>query len=128
MKRSKSWLAIIGSFIFLVGIGLISYDVYSNTKLDKEEEEAIEEFYVIHDEEETINEVEVKEEKQETKTEKKLEYIAVIKIPKIGLERGLVDPKNKLNNVNYNLAWVDGTSMPDEVNGNVIIAGHSGTA
>lgn len=55
----------------------------------------------------------------------KIEYIAVLKIHKINLERGLVDPNSYLNNVNYNLEFVKGTSMPVEKNGNVIIAGHS---
>ena len=62
------------------------------------------------------------------KEQVKINYIAVLKIPKINLERGLVDPNSYLNNVKYNLQWIDGTSMPDEENGNVIIAGHSGSA
>ena len=57
-----------------------------------------------------------------------INYIAVLKIPKIGLERGLVDPNSYLNNVNYNLEFIKGSSMPDQENGNVIIAGHSGSA
>ena len=123
--KNKSWLIIIGSLIFLSGVGLITYDYLSNSKVDKKETELLEEFYEIEEEIESIEEPQVVE---EVKEQIKVNYIAVLKIPKIGLERGLVDPNNYLNNVNYNLEWLDGSSMPDEINGNVIIAGHSGSA
>lgn len=124
-RKNKSWLIIIGSLIFLSGIGLITYDYLSNRKIDEKETELLEEFYEIEDEIESIEEPQVVE---EVKEQVKVNYIAVLKIPKIGLERGLVDLNNYLNNVNYNLEWLDGSSMPDEENGNVIIAGHSGSA
>ena len=124
-RKNKSWLIIIGSLIFLSGVGLITYDYLSNSKVDKKETELLEEFYEIEEEIESIEEPQVVE---EVKEHIKVNYIAVLKIPKIGLERGLVDPNNYLNNVNYNLEWLDGSSMPDEENGNVIIAGHSGSA
>ncbi|MBO5476114.1 MAG: sortase [Bacilli bacterium] len=124
-RKNKSWLIIIGSLIFLSGIGLITYDYLSNKKIDEKETELLEEFYEIEEEIESIEET---QEVEEVKEQVKVNYIAVLKIPKIGLERGLVDPTSYLNNVNYNLEWLDGSSMPDEVNGNVIIAGHSGSA
>jgi len=128
MIKNKSWLAIIGSFIFLTGIGLISYDIYSNHKVEEDEKNAIEDFYVIHEEKEVIEEVEVKEEEKKPETKKKVEYIAILKIPKINLERGLVDPNSYLNDVKYNVEILDESSMPDEIGGNVILASHSGTA
>lgn len=124
-RKNKSWLIIIGSLIFLSGIGLITYDYLSNRKIDKKETELLEEFYEIEDEIESIEEPQVV---AEEKDQVKVNYIAVLKISKIGLERGLVDPNSYLNNVNYNLEWLDGSSMPNEENGNVIIAGHSGSA
>lgn len=124
-RKNKSWLIIIGSLIFLSGIGLITYDYLSNRKIDKKETELLEEFYEIEDEIESIEEPQVVAEEKE---QVKVNYIAVLKISKIGLERGLVDPNSYLNNVNYNLEWLDGSSMPNEENGNVIIAGHSGSA
>src|SRR5574344_834687 len=110
--KNKSWLIVIGSLIFLTGIGLISYDYLSNKKIDEQETTMLEEPQEI----------------EEVKEQVKVNYIAVLKIPKIGLERGLVDSNSYLNNVNYNLEWLDGSSMPDQENGNVIIAGHSGSA
>ena len=123
--KNKSWFIIIGSLLFLIGIGLIGYDYYSNKQIDKKEDELLKEFYVVQDKIDTTDEPQNIE---EAKEQVKINYIAVLKIPKINLERGLVEPSNYLNNINYNLQWIDGTSMPDEINGNVIIAGHSGSA
>lgn len=125
-EKNKSWLIIIGSFIMLVGISLILFDYLSNKQIEKKEEHALERFYNKQekkDEVESIDEDEITEDSQG-----EINYIAVLKIPKIYLERGLVDPSSYLNNIDYNLEWLDGSSMPDEENGNVIIAGHSGNA
>ena len=124
--KNKSWF-IIGSLIILIGFGLIGYDYYSNKKIYNNEELAIEEFYNNEDISEEIHEEPVEEVKEE-KPKEKINYIAILKIPKIKLERGLVDPKSYLNNVNYNIEILKESSMPDEVNGNVILAAHSGNA
>ena len=127
MKRNKSWLIIIGSFLILGGAGLIGYDYYSNKLMDNEENKAIEEFYQVEEVEEIIEEPkqeEVKEEKQE----EKINYIAVLKIPKIKLVRGLVDRYSYLNNVKYNVEILKDSASPEEQNGNVILAAHSGNA
>lgn len=127
MKRNKSWLIIIGSFLILGGAGLIGYDYYSNKLMDNEENKAIEEFYQVEEVEEIIEEPkqeEIKEEKQE----EKINYIAVLKIPKIKLVRGLVDRNSYLNNVKYNVEILKDSASPEEQNGNVILAAHSGNA
>ena len=117
---------LISSFLIISGIGLISYDYYLNKKIDEQEKESIKEFYNIEDNENDSN---IKtQEKEEVKEQKIINYIAVLKIPKINLVRGLVEPSSYLNNVNYNLEFLDESDMPDKSNGNVIIAGHSGNS
>ena len=59
---------------------------------------------------------------------KKINYIAVLKINKINLVRGLVDESSYLNNVKYNVQIIKGSNMPDVVGGNLILAAHSGNA
>ena len=125
MKRNKSWL-IIGSFLILSGIGLIGYDYYSNKVIDNLEDLAIEEFYQEEEIEESVDEI--KEEPKEEKKEEKINYIAVLKIPKIKLVRGLVDRNSYQNNIKYNVQILKDSSMPDEEKGNVILAAHSGNA
>lgn len=124
-RKNKSWFILIGSLLFLTGVGFISYDYFSNKQIDNKEEQALEEFYNI--EEDIIDDTTIEPQKVE-EVKEQINYIAVLKIPKIGLERGLVDPNSYLNNVNYNLEFIKCSSMPDQENGNVIIAGHSGSA
>ena len=126
MKRNKSWLIVIGSFLILFGIGLIGYDYYSNKVIDNQEDLAIEEFY--QEEETKVLVEEIKEEPKEEKKEEKINYIAVLKIPKIKLVRGLVDRNSYQNNIKYNVQILKDSSMPDEEKGNVILAAHSGNA
>ena len=126
MKRNKSWLIVIGSFLILSGIGLIGYDYYSNKVIDNQEDLAIEEFYQEEETEELVEEI--KEEPKEEKKEEKINYIAVLKIPKIKLVRGLVDRNSYQNNIKYNVQILKDSSMPDEDKGNVILAAHSGNA
>lgn len=126
-EKNKSWLIITGSLILLSGIGLIAYDFYSNKELDKIEDNALVEFYDTEVEDIEVI-IEEPEEKKEVKEQTKIEYIAVLKIPKINLERGLVNPSSYLNNVNYNVQIINGSDMPDVNNGNLILAGHSGNA
>lgn len=55
-------------------------------------------------------------------------YMAILNIPKIGLERGFYDKNSSLNNVDYNILFHKDSNYPDELNGNVILASHSGTS
>lgn len=124
-RKSKSWF-ITGSFLLLIGLFLISYDYLSNKQLDNYEEEKLKEFYqeVIED---NINHEELIENKK-TKSNIKTSYIAVIKIPKINLEKGLYQIGSNLNNVNKNIEILKDSDMPNIENGNFILAGHSGTS
>lgn len=127
-KLSKNWLIVIGSLLFIAGIFIILFDVLSDKNIDKNENNALKDFY--------IQETKITEEKQEVTPEQpveekktqKIEYIAALKIPKINLERGLVDPNSYLNNIQYNVAFLKDSDMPDQANGNVILAAHSGNA
>ncbi len=126
--KNKSWFIVIGSFLFLIGVSLISYDYLSNKNIKDIEDNALNDFYKNETVVNIENFTEDTQEKEEVKEQTKIEYIAVLKIPKINLERGLVNPNSYLNNINYNVEIVKGSSMPDQKNGNVILAGHSGSA
>lgn len=55
-------------------------------------------------------------------------YVGILKIPKIDLERGFYDKSSTLNHVDRNILFHKNSSYPDEENGNVILASHSGTS
>ncbi len=132
---SKSWLIIAGFFLFVLGTGLLSFEYIEPIVEEHSEKKAIEEFFKEEEKNEEIKEepktVEVKqEEKQEEKqiTKPKYQYIAVLKIPKIKLEKGLVEKTSKYNSINYGVEILKESDSPDVINGNVILSAHSGTA
>ena len=125
----KSWFIIIGSLIFVIGFIFTLVDFIEPIIYKKEEENALEKFY---EQEEKIDDKIDKTTSEEVKVEEKpiikYEYIAVLKIPKINLEKGIVARNSKYNNINYGIEILKESDSPDVLNGNVILASHSGTA
>lgn len=130
-KGSKSQLIIVGSLLIILGTLIIGGKYLYNYLETKNEEQLIDTFFEEQKEitEDTIPEV--PEEKVETEkpqpAKTKIDYFAVIKIPKIGLEKGLANKGSYYNNVNRNILVVKESDMPDKDKGNVILAGHSGS-
>ena len=136
-NQRKGQLLIVGSFLIIVGIGILGGKIVNNYLDKKQEQDLINDFYEqqeeyvvdvpVMEEELVKEEVAVQEEKKETTTPN-INYIAVIKIPKIGLEKGLASKGSYWNNVNRNIEILSESDMPDVENGNVILAGHSGNS
>lgn len=128
-RDRKSQLIIVGSLLIVLGIGLVSGKYVYNYLQNKNEEDLIEVFY---EEQEEIEEEIDTESQEEQPTEvkqtnsSKVNYIAVIKIPKIGLEKGLCEKGTYCNNVNRNIQILKESDYPDKEKGNVMLAGHSG--
>ena len=55
-------------------------------------------------------------------------YLGVLEIPRIGLKRGFYNVDSKYNSIEYNVTMVKGSTLPDQVNGNLILIAHSGDA
>lgn len=55
-------------------------------------------------------------------------YLGVLEIPKIGLKRGFYNVGHRYNRIEYNVTMVNGSNLPDVVNGNLILIAHSGDA
>ena len=66
------------------------------------------------------------EEQHNVSEQPKYNYIGILEIPKINLKRGFLDVNSRYNNVNYNLTVINGSTFPDQVNNNLILASHSG--
>ena len=75
---------------------------------------------------------EVKEETpKEENTTKQIDYskyTGIIEIPKIKLKRGFYNFGHRYNDIEHNVTVIGGSTMPDVVNGNLILAAHSGDA
>lgn len=136
-NQRKSQLFIVGSFLIIVGIGILGGKIVNNYLDKKQEQDLINDFYEqqeeyvvdvpVMEEELVKEEVAEQEEKKETTTPT-INYIAVIKIPKIGLEKGLASKGSYWNNVNRNIEILSESDMPDIDKGNVILASHSGNS
>ncbi len=135
-KIKKSQLCLFGSLLVIGGITLLLGNHINELK--KEVFSRVQLSFINNDNTDLIVEdiPEVEEVKTETKNEdvatKKetdySKYVGILEIPKISLKRGFYNIGYKYNSINYNVTVVSGATMPDVVNGNLILAAHSGDA
>ena len=127
-SKRKSWLIVIGSLIILLGIFDVSLMFIKPAVKQEQEENALKNFYIKEQKIDKIDKTTSEEVKEVSKPKVKYDYIAVLKIPKINLEKGLVAKDSKYNNINYGVEILKESDSPDVINGNIILAAHSGTA
>ena len=129
-RISPNTAALIGAFVITIGGFLSFYNFISDKKLfayDYMNEQIYDnrenEIYDVN-----TTEVNTDEEETNTKNYQDIEsYIGYLEIPKIKFRRGFYNITSKLNTVEANIEIIKGSDMPDVTNGNLIIAGHSGT-
>lgn len=126
-NRHNDLIKCIGLFLLVCGAFMFIYNQTMKTRLNEENNLKIEEFLENETNEEIVVEEDIKEETN-TSNVSSYDYIAVLEIPSINLKRGLVDPSSKYNNVNYNIQIITKSTMPDVVNGNLVLAGHNGAS
>ena len=129
-RISPNTVALIGAFVITLGGFLSFYNFISDKKLlayDYMNEQ-------IYNDNETeiynVNTTEVATDEEENKIQiyQDIEsYIGYLEIPKIKFRRGFYNIDSGLNTVEANIEIIKGSEMPDVTNGNLIIAGHSGT-
>lgn len=124
-RNKKKSLLILSSFLIILSISLLLVKYLNIYKNDNKEKKALEDFYI---QEEVITNEEQPENNLVNKESSNYDYIAVLRIPKINLKKGLVSKNSKYNNIEYNVTIHELSSRPDEINGNVILMAHSGTA
>ena len=106
----ESLLIIIGIFLLIIKL---SFDFKNKSQYNRKTENNISD-YSSH------NTVE-----KEGQSE---DYIGYLKIPKINLEKGLVDKNSRLNYVDLNIQIIKESDMPDVDSSNLILAAHSGNS
>lgn len=131
-KNKKKGCLLLGILLILIGTGMVLIKYYQRNEIQDLEENNINDFYELQEEISSNQENEIKQEKiEEVKVEENIyrePYLAVLKIYKINLERGIYSINSKNNNVNKNIQLLKESNLPDKENGNVIIAGHSGNS
>ena len=130
-RISPNTVALIGAFVITLGGFFILYNFISDKKLfayDYMNEQIYDnretEIYDVNTTEVNTDEENVTEEQNYQDIES---YIGYLEIPKIKFRRGFYNITSKLNTVEANIEIIKGSDMPDVTNGNLIIAGHSGT-
>ena len=129
-RISPNTVALIGAFVITLGGFFILYNFISDKKLfayDYMNEQ-------IYNNNETeiysVNTTEVTTDEEENKTQNYQDiesYIGYLEIPKIKFRRGFYNIDSSLNTVEANIEIIQGSVLPNVTNGNLIIAGHSGT-
>ena len=133
-KLKKSQVCLFGSLLAIIGLSLLlsnhirelRKEVFSHMQIlmlrGDETDVIIEDIPDIKEKE--SSQVEEEEEKEIDYSK----YVGVLEIPKIRLKRGFYGMDSKYNDIEHNVTVVGGSTMPDVVNGNLILAAHSGTA
>lgn len=135
-RMKKSQVLLLGSLLVFCGLIFISWDyfkmlrdeIYSDMKImmmgnnvsepNESREEVNNEFSFVASESNNYVDNTIDYSK----------YLGVLQIPKIWLKRGFYNVDSKYNNVDSNVTLVDGSVMPDEQAGNLILMAHSGDA
>ncbi len=135
-KIKKSQLCLFGSLLVIIGIALLSMEhiknlkkqVFSDMQLSFMNQDNTNDIIQDIPKIEEVKEETPKEEKKESKPIDYSKYTGIIEIPKIGLKRGFYNIGHRYNNIKYNVTVLSDSTMPDVVNGNLILAAHSGDA
>ena len=137
-KLKKSQILLLGSLLVFVGVCVLSYEYIIKMKdaVFADMEIKLGENLVVPEEGDDVQEVPITNNlPEDTKTEEKPQqvidyskYLGVLEIPKIGLKRGFYNIDSRYNDIQYNVAMVKGSTLPDVKNGNLILMAHSGWA
>lgn len=125
-KVKKSLLILTSSLLILIGLYLVC-NYYLSYSYEKEHEKrAIEKYYETDNiqEEVRVND----DNRQYNDLSLKYEYIAILKIPKIKLERGLVNPNSIFNDIKYNVEIIGKSLLQKEIDKDLVLAAHSGNS
>ena len=120
------------SYNYIQTMKISTFDLMSNAIYKETEDGAVIETEPASSDSNENVEIEKKEPEPEEKKEYKestitKKYKGYLSIPKINLKKGFFAMESAQNNVEKNIFVVSGSSYPDVENGNLIIAGHSGT-
>lgn len=132
-KYKETLFLILGSLLLIIALILFHYEkilevnneIYNliQSRIYKENTSLNSIFVNVN-----VNYLENDEEIIIDKEETTPNYIAFLEIPSINLKQGLLSKASYYNNVNYHVEILDISDMPDVINGNLILAGHSGTS
>src|SRR5574344_966368 len=126
LKRLPKNARVTLSILFIItGLFLIFFNYFDGIKsniFNEKNIELYEQEIVLSEQVEVTTEDESVDEanKEVTTPSTKETYIGDLSIPDINLKRGFTSLNSEYNSLHYNVMLVDGSSMPDVKNGNLI--------
>ena len=128
-KLNNKTIVTIGVLVILGGIFLLFSNYFTEKKEAAYEKVSI--ALSTEKEDNTPQNIEKEEEeviKEPNPAYNTGEYLGILDIPKINLNRGFYDKNSEVNNVSHNVTFLEPSNYPDEKNGNVILVAHSGSS
>lgn len=144
LKNKKRNVITLGILFTIIGLYLVSYN-YLNEKVDKAYNSMNLQILALNEQNIDTSELEEKTEQLNNKnninnntssnkqTNNNKEdiyekyYVAKLSIPKINLEKGLVDLNSPYNDLNKNIQMIETSEYPTVSGSNLILASHAGT-
>ena len=123
MQKNKNVKQIIfGIIIILIGIVVGIIPIFSNIYINKKENIKVENYI-----EETKNDNIIEDDNlEETINKSEDNLLFVLEIPKINLKRGIYNKYSIENTIEKNVMIMPESSLPTDINGNVVLEAHSG--
>ena len=133
--KSEEAILIVGSLLLIIALVLFHYEkilevndeIYNNIQ-SKIYQENNKNNLIVNIDVDYINENDTNIDNPPLKEQPIIDYLAFLEIPKINLNQGILPKTSYYNNVNYHVQILDISDLPDVINGNMVLAAHSGSS
>lgn len=133
--KSEEAILIVGSLLLIIALVLFHYEkileinneIYNNIQ-SKIYQENNKNNLIVNIDVDYINETDTNIDNSPLKEQPIINYLAFLEIPKINLNQGILPKTSYYNNVNYHVQILDISDLPDVINGNMVLAAHSGSS
>ena len=133
--KSEEAILIVGSLLLIIALVLFHYEkileinneIYNNIQ-SKIYQENNKNNLIVNIDVDYINETDTNIDNPPLKEQPIIKYLAFLEIPKINLNQGILPKTSYYNNVNYHVQILDISDLPDVINGNMVLAAHSGSS
>lgn len=133
--KSEEAILIVGSLLLIIALILFHYEkileinneIYNNIQ-SKIYQENNKNNLIVNIDVDYINETDTNIDNSPLKEQPIINYLAFLEIPKINLNQGILPKTSYYNNVNYHVQILDISDLPDVINGNMVLAAHSGSS
>ena len=133
--KSEEAILIVGSLLLIIALVLFHYEkileinneIYNNIQ-SKIYQENKKNNLIVNIDVDYITETDINIDNKDVTNKPQVNYLAFLEIPKINLNQGILPKTSYYNNVNYHVQILDISDLPDVINGNMVLASHSGSS